>query len=131
MRHIEPNHPHPEKGQIRVYEEGESVPDIRSSKQGSINDVTYFELENLLGEATYPNQSADEKVQKEWVIEFTPLSPLQEDPYLLRIYDWKTYSLWDTTNVLRTWSIGGENESGIVAMELESLLKTLMKMNTI
>ena len=61
MRHIEPNHPHPEKGQIRVYEEGESIPDIRSSKQGSINDVTYFELENLLGEPTYPNQSADEK----------------------------------------------------------------------
>tara|TARA_R110002012_G_scaffold248540_1_gene424867 strand:- start:9396 stop:9791 length:396 start_codon:yes stop_codon:yes gene_type:complete len=131
MRHIEPNHPHPEKGQIRVYEEGESIPDIRSSKQGSIKDVTYFELENLLGEPTYPNQSADEKVQKEWVIEFTPSSPLQEDPYLLRIYDWKTYSLWDTTNVLRTWSIGGENESGIVAMELESLLKTLIKMNKI
>ena len=47
MRHIEPNHPHPEKGQIRVYEEGESIPDIRSSKQGSIKDVTYFELENF------------------------------------------------------------------------------------
>lgn len=131
MRHIEPNHPHPEKGQIRVYEEGESIPDIRSSKQGSINDVTYFELENLLGQATYPNASFDEKVQKEWVIEFTPLSPLGEEPYLFRLYDWKSNSWREATTSNRTWSIGGEKDSGIVAMELESLLKTLIKMNTI
>ena len=128
MRHIEPNHPHIELGQIRVYEEGESIPHIRSSKQGSLNNVTYYQLIELLGEATYPNPSADDKVQKEWVIEFTPVG---EDPILFRIYDWKTYSLWDTANALTSWSIGGEEGEGINAITLEALLKTLIKMNAI
>jgi hypothetical protein len=131
MRSIEPNHPHPEKGQIRVYEEGESIPDIRSSKQGELKDMTYYDLLDLLGEPTYPNASFDEKVQKEWVIEFTPSNPLEEDPYLFRIYDWKSNSWREATTSNRTWSIGGGKDSGIVAMELESLLKTLIKMNTI
>lgn len=126
MRSIEPNHPHPEKGQIRVYEEGESTPDIRSSKQGELKDMTYYDLLDLLGEPTYPNQSGDEKVQKEWVIEFTPF---EENPCFLRIYDWKTYSCWDTINSLRVWSIGGEEASEFNALELKSLLKTLISMN--
>ena len=128
MRHIEPTHPHPEKGQIRVYEEGESTPDIRSSKQGELKDMTYYDLLDLLGEATYPNQSGDEKVQKEWVIEFTPFG---ENPCFLRIYDWKTYSCWDTINSLRVWSIGGEEGSSFNALELESLVKTLISMNKV
>ena len=126
MRHIEPNHPHPEKGQIRVYEEGESTPDIRSSKQGELKDMTYNDLLDLLGEPTYPNASFDEKVQKEWVIEFTPS---EEKPCFLRIYDWKTYSCWDTINSLQVWSIGGEEGSQFNAFELTSLLKTLNSMN--
>ena len=61
MRHIEPNHPHIELGQIRVYEEGESIPHIRSSKQGSLSNITYYQLLDLLGEPTYPNASSDDK----------------------------------------------------------------------
>ena len=128
MRSIEPHHPHPEKGQIRVYEEGETIPHIRSSKQGSLTYISYYQLLDLLGEPTYPNASSDDKVQKEWVIEFTPLG---YDPILFRIYDWKTYSLWETVNALNVWSIGGEEGEGINAMELENLLKTLIKMNKV
>ena len=129
MRHVEPNHPHPEKGQIKVYEDGESLPNIHSSKQGVLTDATFFQLCDLLGDPTYPEPSGDDKVQKEWVIEFTPHD--SDEPYVFRIYDWKTYSEWETRNSLKEWSIGGSKESEFQATELVSLLKTLISMNKI
>jgi hypothetical protein len=128
MRSIEPNHPHPEKGQIRVYEEGENPPNIRSSKQGALKNMTYYELVEVLGEPTYPNRSGDEKTQKEWVIEYTPFGEMH---YIFRIYDWKTNSAWNTMTSLTTWSIGGEEGSEFTAMQLESLLRNLISMNKV
>lgn len=68
-------------------------------KVGSINLVHYDELVAILGEPTFNEESADGKVQVEWVIEL--------DGNVFTIYDWKTYDREYTKNNLTTWSIGG------------------------
>jgi hypothetical protein len=62
--------------------------------------TTYSKLVELLGPPTLPNPSGDEKVQKEWVVEF-------EGEYFT-IYDWKTYNVDITINELDIWHIGGK-----------------------
>ena len=41
-----------------------------TSLAGYLKDTTYTQLVNALGEPTFPFASGDDKVQKEWVIEF-------------------------------------------------------------
>ena len=129
MRHIEPNHPHPDKGQIKVYIEGDEIPRLQTSRTGTLSNMTYYELVELLREPYYPNPSGDDKIQKEWVLEYTPSDG--HEPMSFRIYDYKTYSLWETMNALTEWSIGGEKGTDAYASELSSLLNTLNSMNKV
>ena len=81
----------------------DDVPFVSTHKVGSLYDITYYDLVAILGEPTYKTASADDKVQKEWVLEF-------EGAYFT-IYDWKTYDQDYTINSLTTWSIGGTAHS--------------------
>jgi len=75
-----------------------------SYKVGSLSNIRYNDLVEILGSPTITDPSGDDKVQKEWVVEF-------EDK-IFTIYDWKTYSVFETMNTLETWSIGGNSYSG-------------------
>lgn len=81
----------------------DDVPFVSTHKVGSLYDITYYDLVAILGEPTYKTASADDKVQKEWVLEF-------EGAYFT-IYDWKTYDQDYTINSLTTWSVGGTAHS--------------------
>jgi len=72
---------------------------IGSSLKGHIL-ATYNQLVEILGEPTYPNPSGDEKVQKEWVVQF-------RGDYFT-IYDWKTFDVDYTMNELESFHIGGK-----------------------
>jgi hypothetical protein len=73
-----------------------------SYKVGSINNITYNELCNILGKPTYSLPSGDGKTQVEWVIEI--------NDNVFSIYDWKTYDKKFTINELKIWSIGGTTD---------------------
>ena len=79
-----------------------------SSLKGKLKyGIKYDDLVDIFGPPTYYNESGDGKVQKEWVVEF--------NDELFTIYDWKTYSVYETKNTLDTWSIGGKSSaSGLV-----------------
>lgn len=69
-------------------------------KVGSLTGYTYYELEQLLGTPVFSKASGDDKVQKEWVVQF--------GVDFFTIYDWKTYDADYTMNVNQEWSIGGK-----------------------
>lgn len=69
---------------------------------GRIN-LNYSEIVNLIGYPTHQSPSGDNKVQKEWVVEF--------DNQIFTIYDWKTYDVNYTVNQLDTFHIGGTSDS--------------------
>ena len=71
-----------------------------SYKIGSLDNVHFKDLVNMLGEPTLSGESGDGKVQFEWVLE--------HDNRLYTIYDWKTYHAEYTLNELTTWSVGGK-----------------------
>ena len=84
-----------------------------SSLKGHIR-CTYQELIKVLGEPTYPNPSGDNKVQKEWVIQF--------NGNVYTIYDWKTYDSDYTINILNEFHVGGTQYAGDLILELEKLV---------
>jgi len=86
-------------------------------KVGSINNVSYDQLWNYLGEPTFDEPSGDGKTQVEWVVEFN------DD--IFTIYDWKTYDRHYTKNSLTTWSIGGKSSGLDLADYIESQIKEL------
>jgi hypothetical protein len=69
-----------------------------SSFKTMVCGFKYSDLVKVLGEPTYPNGSADCKVQIEWVVEFNGNG--------VSIYDWKTYDREWTMNKLMCWHIG-------------------------
>ena len=71
-------------------------------KVGSLNNITYRELIKTLGEPTFDEPSGDDKVQKEWVVEYNNV--------LYTLYDWKTFDDEYTKNELTIWSIGGKTD---------------------
>lgn len=77
--------------------------------------ATYQQLVEVLGEPTYDKPSGDNKVQKEWVINY------EGNNYT--IYDWKTYDEEYTINNLDEWHIGGNGYAGDFVQELERMLK--------
>jgi len=91
----------------------DDVPFVSTHKVGDLYDITYYDLVAILGEPTYNTASADDKVQKEWVIDF--------EGYRFTIYDWKTYDQDYTINSLTTWSVGGTGH-GTPWMELCELI---------
>lgn len=72
---------------------------INTYKVGSLVGVTYWDLKRTLGNPTFDEASGDDKVQKEWVIDYNGET--------FTIYDWKTYDEEYTVTKLDTWSIGG------------------------
>ena len=72
-------------------------------KVGMLRGVTYRNLVELLGEPTFDEPSGDDKVQKEWVIEY--------GNEIFTVYDWKTYDVDYTVNELDSWSIGGKGSN--------------------
>lgn len=80
-----------------------NVPETQGTYLVGRLNLKYSELVNLLGYPTYQNPSGDNKVQKEWVVEF--------DDQIFTIYDWKTYDVNYTVNQLDTFNIGGTSDS--------------------
>ena len=72
-----------------------------TSLKGYLRDTSYTQLVSALGDPTCPFASGDDKVQKEWIIEFKGA--------VYTIYDWKTYSEEDTIMFYRNWHIGSKS----------------------
>jgi hypothetical protein len=89
---------------MKVYRNSEinEIPFVQSWLVGTIENITYNGLVNILGYPTYNEPSGDNKTQVEWTIEF--------EGNLFHIYDWKTYNREFTLNSLETWNIGGNTE---------------------
>ena len=92
---------------LKVYEISDQVSatydSVGTYKVGVINEITYGELEEILGQPTFSARSYDEKVQKEWVVDF--------DGEIYTIYDWKTYDERYTMEELTNWNIGGKTSA--------------------
>ena len=73
-----------------------------SSLRGYIS-ITYSQLVSILGEPTYPTESGDSKVQKEWAVEF--------EGNVFTIYDWKTFDEEYTMNELDEFHVGGKTDA--------------------
>ena len=77
-------------------------------------DITYKQLVETLGEPTFDDASGDDKVQKEWVVEF--------EGNIYTIYDWKTYDVDYTMNELDKFNVGSK---GNARKFIESLTKEI------
>ncbi len=82
-----------------------------TSLKGYLRDTSYTQLVNTLGEPTFPLASGDNKVQKEWVIEFKGV--------IFTIYDYKTYSEEDTIMFYRNWHIGSKESNPFRSINYE------------
>jgi hypothetical protein len=76
---------------------------------------TYQDLVKVLGEPTYPEESGDSKVQKEWVVE--------HDGEIFTIYDWKTYDPEYTMTELDEFNVGGHVFAGDFIAALEEMIE--------
>ncbi|MEJ6794586.1 MAG: hypothetical protein QNK68_06215 [Flavobacteriales bacterium] len=92
---------------LKVYEISDQVSatydSVGTYKVGVINEITYGELSEILGQPTFSTTSHDEKVQKEWVVDF--------DGEIYTIYDWKTYDERYTMEELTNWNVGGKTSA--------------------
>lgn len=87
---------------------------VGSSLKGYINCV-YQDLVRVLGDPTYQDPSGDNKVQKEWVVEY--------DGKVFTIYDWKTFDPEYTMNRLEEFHVGGKGPAHDFINELEEKIK--------
>ena len=85
-----------------------------SSLAGYIQ-ITYPQLISILGEPTYPEESGDNKVQKEWVVEYKG--------NVFTIYDWKTFDEEYTMNKLGRFNVGSKGSALEFIDALENKLK--------
>ena len=92
------------KDRLTVYCKDTAPKTAGTYKVDTLMGPNYSQLVNFLGDPTFPNESSDGKVQKEWVVEF--------NDELFTIYDWKTYSAYETKNTLDSWSVGGTSYAG-------------------
>ena len=110
---------------ISVYEETEDVPSIAgTSKVTELNGVRYSDIVNVLGEPTYPTPSGDDKVQKEWRMLY---KDAEGKEVLFCIYDYKTFSEWETTQYLTDWSVGGLRDDSVILNSIVEALESVMK----
>lgn len=86
-----------------------------TSLKGHLVGYTYWELVQLLGEPVFRKASGDDKVQKEWV--------LQWGVDFFTLYDWKTYSEHYTIHTNREWNIGGRCNADELIEYLETQLE--------
>lgn len=103
------------KNKLKVYKTPEDVPSFSSHKVGAIHNTSYHELLNVLGEPTYNEPSGDDKVQREWVINF--------NNKIFTIYDWKTYNLEYTLTELTEFNIGGSTFAFDLKDEIQERIK--------
>lgn len=83
-----------------------------SSLKGYVK-ITYSKLVEILGEPTYSEASGDDKVQKEWAVEYKG--------NIFTIYDWKTFDAEYTMNELDEFHVGGKTYAGDFIEALEKL----------
>jgi hypothetical protein len=98
---------------MRVFKEDEVEGTSGSSLKGYIK-CTYQDLIRVLGEPTYSTPSGDNKVQKEWVVEY--------NEEVFTIYDWKTYDEEYTMNELDQFNIGGKTNAYDFFLELKEMI---------
>ena len=97
---------------------------IGTSLRGYIN-ASYDQLVEVLGEPSNTEPSGDDKVQKQWIVEY--------NKEFYTVYDWKTYSEEITLNVLHEFNVGAKGNADDFISELESkiavngLLKSFYK----
>lgn len=84
---------------MKIFKENEDFSTNGTSYSGCIT-ATYNQLIKTLGEPTFDTPSGDNKVQKEWVVEF------EENIYT--VYDWKTYDVDYTMNLLNEFNVGSK-----------------------
>jgi hypothetical protein len=84
-----------------------------SGFKGYIN-CTYQDLVRVLGEPTHPEASGDDKVQKEWIVEY--------NGEIFTVYDWKTYDEEYTMNELDEFHIGGKTDAYDFFLELKEMI---------
>ena len=92
------------KDKLTVFHDTDAPSTAGFGKVDTLMGPTYNQLWNFLGDPTFADASGDNKVQKEWVVEF--------NDELFTIYDWKTYSEYETKNKLIEWNIGGKSYAG-------------------
>ena len=99
---------------IRVFKQGSAPDTYGTSLAGYLDNVTYQDLINALGEPTFDEPSGDDKTQMEWVFEFKS--------NLYTLYDWKTYDRAYTESELTRWNIG----SRVNAFDFIEEMKTII-----
>ena len=91
------------KDKLTVFHDTDAPSTAGTYKVDTLMGPNYSQLVNFLGDPTFSSASGDNKVQKEWVVEF--------NDELFTIYDWKTYSVYETKNTLDSWSVGGKSSA--------------------
>jgi len=76
-----------------------------TSLKGHLYEVNYLTLVKTFGKPTYPEESADGKVQVEWVFDY--------NGEVFTLYDWKTYDREYTINQNTRWNVGGKEKSSV------------------
>jgi hypothetical protein len=101
---------------MKVFNQDTSPNMMGSSGSGNIK-ATYQQLVAILGEPTFDTPSGDNKVQKEWRVDF------KGDTFA--IYDWKTYDVEYTMNELDIFNIGSKASATRFIAALEEKIKEL------
>ena len=92
------------KDKLTVFHDSDAPSTGGFSRRDYLIGPNYSQLVNFLGDPTINEPSGDNKTQVEWVVEF--------NDELFTIYDWKTYSEYETKNTLTEWNIGGKSYAG-------------------
>lgn len=77
----------------------------------------YKQLVVAFGEPTFPTESGDGKVQKEWVF------VRNSDGAAFTLYDWKSGDENYATTMNQTWNVGSKVYAGEFVDDMISLLK--------
>ena len=101
--------------ELIVFDEMDAVSTDGTSLKGGVM-ASYNQMVKALGEPTFSEPSADNKVNIEWVMRFN------DEVYTA--YDWKNYgnSPADNPNQVINWHIGGHRSAFDLIEYLESLI---------
>jgi hypothetical protein len=99
---------------MKVFKENEDFNTSGSSLSGYVS-ASYPQLVRALGEPTFDKASGDDKVQKEWVVQFKG--------NVFTIYDWKTFDEEYTMNKLGRFNVGSKGSALEFIDALENKLK--------
>lgn len=87
-----------------------------SSLAGYIFGVTYNQLVEAFGPPAFnPEDSGDGKVNFEWVFKF--------NGEVFTLYDWKTYDVDYTTNLLTRWNVGSKIHADKFINYIQSIIE--------